>query len=418
MALLESEEWPSPILVITGRAGTGKSTLLRHFRAQTRARTVVVAPTGAAAINVAGQTIHSLFGFPPTPLNLEDERIRKYAPLSPRGRVLSEVEVVIVDEVSMVRADLLDAMDYSLRLHSRDRLSPFGGKKVVLFGDPLQLEPVVRSGAEQQLIEEHYGSPFFFDSRVAQNAGLSAWVLQEVHRQSGDPTLLAALDALRRGRIEDVLDVFNARVLPPGALPEGAVVLTSTRAAAEKINLGRLSAMPGPEHVYEGLTEGDFEMNELPADPRLPLRVGAQVMFTKNGERWVNGTIGQVVGLSAGTALVEVPEVGVMSVEPETWERLEYRWDAGERKIVTQVVGVYRQLPLRHAWAVTIHKAQGLTFDRVVVDLGLGAFAHGQAYVALSRCRTLAGLHLVRPLRASDGLVRDAVLQFQREIGM
>lgn len=418
LELLESKEWPSPILLITGRAGTGKSTLLRHFRDHTRRKAVVVAPTGIAAINVGGQTIHSLFGLPPIPLNLRDERIAKYSPMSLRGRLLSQVEVVIVDEVSMVRADLFDAMDYSLRIHSRDPSLPFGGKKVALFGDPLQLEPVMGSDAEQRLIEEHYGSPFFFDSRVSQTVGISSFVLRKVHRQSEDSVLLAALDDLRRGRIAEVLDVFNSRVLTHGDRPEGAVVLTSTRAAAEQINLRCLANLPWPEKVYEGCIQGRFEPKDLPADLRLVLRKGAQVMFTKNGEQWVNGTIGRVVGLHSDQVVVEVEGQGCLVAQPEMWERMEYHWDARERKITANVIGTYTQFPLRHAWALTIHKAQGLTFDRVVVDLGRGAFAHGQAYVALSRCRTLAGLHLVRPLRVQDSLIHDAVLQFQREIGL
>lgn len=418
LELLESKEWPSPILLITGRAGTGKSTLLRHFRDHTRRKAVVVAPTGIAAINVGGQTIHSLFGLPPIPLNLDDERIPRHSPMSVRGRVLSQVEVVIVDEISMVRADLFDAMDYSLRIHSRNSYLPFGGRRVALFGDPLQLEPVMGSDAEQRLIEEHYGSPFFFDSRVAQTVGISAFVLRKVHRQSEDSVLLAALDDVRRGRLVEVLDVFNSRVLARGAHPDGAVVLTSTRAAAEQINLRYLANLPGPEKVYEGFIQGRFEPRDLPADLRLVLRVGAQVMFTKNGEQWVNGTVGRVVGLHADQIIVEVPDRGNLVVAPEVWERMEYHWDPRERKIAANVIGTYTQFPLRHAWALTIHKAQGLTFDRVVVDLGRGAFAHGQAYVALSRCRTLAGLHLVRPLRAQDSLIHDAVLQFQREIGL
>ncbi len=402
------------ITFVTGRAGTGKSTLLREFVAETDQPIAVTAPTGLAAINVRGQTIHSFFGIRPGPVMNDVEHVHQYSPRSMRGKILNRIEGLIIDEVSMVRADLFDAIDFSLRINRRSD-APFGGVKVFLFGDLLQLEPVVKRGAEQQMMVSRYESPFFFDSQVVREYGLDVIELTQVHRQASDPELLWALNELRRGNAE-VLESFNERV---GAeLDESRLITLYTRnEGVTALNTLRLMELAGDGRRYMGVTEGDF-LDEYPTDVVLHLKPGARVMFVKNGTEWVNGTLGTVVGIEEKSVWVELDKGGTFNVEPTAWEKTRYVWDDIRERISGEVVGTFTQLPLKLAWALTVHKSQGLTFDQVRLDFSQRAFAHGQLYVALSRCRTFPGLSLASQLKREDLVMNDRVMEFHSQLAL
>ncbi len=398
-------------IFVTGRAGTGKSTLLRALRALLDDRAVVLAPTGLAAVNVGGQTIHSFFGFPPRLIGPND--IRR----SRNGRIMRRLEFLIIDEVSMVRSDLMWAIDQSLRVNRGRAREPFGGLRLILFGDLQQLPPVVR-GEEIQFLEETFGGPYFFStSALTEGFGTQFLELHEVFRQT-DETLVAILNAIRSGAAgEHHLQCLNACVRPIRTLDEGKsfVILTPTNAAANRINLAYLAALPGAEHVFEAGIVGEFNANSQPTDASLTLKVGAKVILLRNDpdRRWVNGTVAEISKLDAERVWVRIGD-REHEVEPASWENRRYAFDQAQDKVVETVAGTFKQLPLRLAWALTIHKSQGLTLDNVYVDFGRGTFAHGQAYVALSRCRTMDGLALARPLRQSDILFDPRASDYAR----
>ncbi|MGI9521799.1 MAG: ATP-dependent DNA helicase [Hyphomicrobiaceae bacterium] len=397
-------------IFITGRAGTGKSTLLRVMREIVADSGVVLAPTGLAAVNVGGQTIHSFFGFPPRMIGPDD--IRR----SRNGRVMRKIDTLILDEVSMVRSDLMWAIDQSLRINRGRPREPFGGLRLMLFGDLHQLPPVVR-GEEGQILEDTYGGPFFFNiSALREGDGTTYLELQEVFRQT-DSKLIDVLSAIRTGEAGDNdLAVLNARVSPIKTLAEGQpyVILTPTNAAANRINQAYLEALPGESYVFEAGIEGDFNANAQPTDASLTLKVGAKVILLRNDaeRRWVNGTIGSVARLESDRVWIDI-DGREFELEPASWENRRYSYDQSTEKIVEAIAGTFKQFPLRLAWALTIHKSQGLTLDRAYIDFGRGTFAHGQAYVALSRCRTLEGLLLARPLRNADILFDPQAAEYQ-----
>lgn len=387
-------------LFVTGRAGTGKSTLLKAVRDWLGEQAVVVAPTGLAAVNVGGQTIHSFFGFPPRLIRPDD--IRR----SRNGRVMRRLDAVIIDEVSMVRSDLMWAIDQSLRLNRGRPREPFGGARMILFGDLFQLPPVVRDGEEITHLEETYDGPFFFTvPALSEGIGTQLLELEQVFRQT-DTELIDVLNSIRSGDAsEDDLELLNTRVQPIRTLAEGQsfIILTPTNQAANRINLAYLDALPSQAVTFEAGITGDFNANAQPTEANLTLKVGAKVILLRNDpdRRWVNGTIATVSQLTDKRVWVEVAG-REHEIEPASWENRRYAFDTGEEKIVETVAGTFKQFPLRLAWALTIHKSQGLTLDNVYIDFGRGTFAHGQAYVALSRCRSLEGLQLARPLRYSD----------------
>jgi ATP-dependent DNA helicase PIF1 len=394
-------------LFITGKAGTGKSTLLEYFRATTGKRIAVLAPTGVAALNVRGQTIHSFCGFKP---DITLDAVKKLpARKSVRAELVRNLEAVVIDEVSMVRADLLDCVEKFLRLngpHSRRR---FGGIQMIFIGDLYQLPPVVVS-AERELFTLHYETPFFFSARVFAEASqaLEFVELEKIYRQS-DPEFIRLLNAIRNASVTDEdLARLNAN-LDPGFVPpdDGFYVhLTSTNDLAAERNRERLVRLPGPPQVYEGFLEGDFERSSLPTDERLEVKAGAQVMLLTNDPlgRWVNGTIGRILEILKAPGeddviQVELPDGRQVEIGPNIWEIFRFTFDGEARKIVSEPVGAFTQYPLKLAWAITIHKSQGKTFDRVVIDIGRGTFAHGQIYVALSRCTSFQGIVLRKPIR-------------------
>lgn len=384
---------------VTGRAGTGKSTLLRYFRATTRRRVAVVAPTGVAALNAGGQTIHSFFGWRP---DITPARVRRVG--EEKGRLYRALEAIVVDEVSMVRADLLDCVDRFLRLNGPSPGEPFGGVQMVFIGDLYQLPPVA-TALEERALSALYPTPYFFSARCLQGLDYELVELEKAYRQQQDPQFLEVLDAVRNGTInEGQLALLNGRCLPDFEPPpqELWVHLCATNAQAEAINRRQLMRLRGRAHTFVGRIEGRFEREYLPVPVELSLKAGAQVMLVSNDPlgRWANGTLGRVRQLwpdpEGPAALVELHEGGEAEVTPHTWELYELYLEGEELR--SRVVGRYTQMPLILAWAVTIHKAQGKTLPRVVVDLGRGAFAPGQVYVALSRATSLEGLVLKRPI--------------------
>lgn len=387
-------------LMVLGGAGTGKTTFLHDLRKEPRGRQVFLAPTGVAALQLGGQTIHSFFGIPPRILNPDEVKPRVQV-----RRLLKKLDRLVIDEISMVRADLLDTVDRSLRI-ARDRDEPFGGVQVVLVGDFLQLPPVVPYAEQEMLERMGYGGPFAFDAMALRAQPVARVPFTKVHRQSDD-AFIALLGAVRRGiGLREAVEALNAacvREHRPGALP---VLLTPTNARADAYNQRGLAALAGAERTFAGVLKGEFglEGDRLPVPERLSLKPGARVMALRNdpARRWVNGSVGTVLGIGAHSAVVRLDSGPTVEIESFTWERTRYAWDEPSGRIEAQVVGTYTQLPLAPAWAITMHKAQGLTLEDVRIDFESGAFAAGQAYVALSRARSMEGLSLVRPIRHSD----------------
>ena len=412
---------------ITGRAGTGKSTLLRYFRDRTKKNCVVLAPTGVAAVNVKGQTIHSFFHFRP---NITPETVGRIR-LKDKD-IFKKLELIIIDEISMVRADLLDCVDTFLRKHGRKKSKPFGGIQMVFIGDLYQLPPVVTS-KEKALFADYYKSPYFFSARVFDEDLFSAMnvlrspfemefiELEKVYRQR-DKRFLDILNSIRNYTVtdEDIKEI-NRRHKPECAEnPDDFYIsLTTTNAIAEKINMSRLSGLKDKEYSYQGSIEGDFEARNLPTALNLVLKKGSQVMLLNNDSqgRWINGSIGRIADIDEGgdgpdVLWVELPDGEVVDVLPYEWEMFEFTYDQKASKIFSEIVGSFTQYPLRLSWAVTIHKCQGMTFDKAIIDIGSGTFSHGQLYVALSRCTTINGLILKKTVQRKNVLLDRRVVGF------
>lgn len=387
-------------LYITGKAGTGKSTLLKYFKAHTGKKIVVLAPTGVAAVTIGGQTIHSFFRLPP-------KIIHKNVIKRLKDRSLVEnLDMVIIDEVSMVRSDIMDGIDYALRLNRGRMKVPFGGVQMVFFGDLFQLSPVVEHEA-RQLLGERYATPYFFSANVFNDHTVRSIELTTIYRQK-DAAFMELLNRVRSEEYtEEDLEILNARVQkdPSIAGKDQTVILTTTNGLANMINQERLSKLPGRAMTYEATATGKFEESAYPTDAFLKLKKGAQVILLKNdpAKRWVNGTLAKVVALSDDSIVVDI-DGRVCDVPVVKWQKVEYSYNEDEDAIESEEVGVFMQYPLKLAWAITIHKSQGQTFDKVIIDLGRGAFTHGQLYVALSRCTCLDGIRFRRPVMARDVL--------------
>jgi tetratricopeptide (TPR) repeat protein len=404
---------------LTGKAGTGKSTFLKHIVETVSKDFVVVAPTGIAAVNVGGVTIHSFFQFPLRPLLPEDEDIKIFWKDSEKRKIISAMDTLIIDEISMVRADLIDGIDYSLRKNGGNPNLPFGGKQVVFVGDIFQLEPVtIKNSGEQKIISEIYGSAYFYNAKVFERVSLFTVELQKVYRQT-DSVFISLLDKVRVKEISQTdLNKINTRVFSQSELNKNdfAITLTTKNDLADTVNFKKISELKTDPFTYNAEVSGEFEESKYPTEPELTLKVGAQVIFIKNDtdKRWVNGTIGQVSGLTDTEIKVKLKDGEIYSVEKRIWENIKYQYNKEKKKIEQEIVGTFKQYPLKLAWAITIHKSQGLTFDKVVVDFGSGTFASGQAYVALSRATSFEGLFLKQKLNSTDIYIDDEIKEFAK----
>jgi ATP-dependent DNA helicase PIF1 len=410
-----------PFTFITGRAGTGKSTLLNYFRETTDLSAPILAPTGVAALNVNGETIHRFFRFAP---GITVKEAKKKGGTAKEREVYAKADLLVIDEISMVRADLMDCIDQFLRAVRKNK-SPFGGLRIVAIGDLYQLPPVV-TASERLAFSQLYDSPYFFGSQVVREllaAGSVSFIeLETVYRQS-DSAFIGLLNAVRnRSATEDVLTRLNARTC--ANVPEDAIILTAMNAAADELNEKRLNGLPGKPVTFHGTFNGDFPEREAPTDPELRLKKGARIICVANDPsgRFVNGSLGWVKKIDGSfetsddeegpTVTVELDDGGTVAVSGHTWTIYRSVYDRATRSLDQERVGSFTQMPLRLAWAVTIHKSQGKTFDRVTVDLGRGAFAAGQTYVALSRCRSFEGLALVKPVRLQDIRLDYSIVKF------
>lgn len=410
---------------LTGKAGTGKSTFLRYICEHTKKKHVVLAPTGIAAINAGGSTLHSFFKLPFYPLlpdnpdfSLQRGRIHEFFKYTkPHRKLLEELERIIIDEISMVRADIIDAVDRILRVYSRNLREPFGGKQILLVGDVFQLEPVVK-GDEREILNRFYPTPYFFSARVFNQIDLVSIELQKVYRQT-DATFVGVLDHIRNNTVGATdLQLLNTRYGTQIEESEADMYITlaTRRDNVDHINDKKLAELPGEPVTFSGEITGDFPESSLPTSQELVLKPGAQIIFIKNDfdRRWVNGTIGIISGFDPfeETLYVITDDGKECDVKRESWRNIRYKYNEEKKQIEEEELGTFTQYPIRLAWAITIHKSQGLTFSRAVIDFTGGVFAGGQAYVALSRCTSLEGIQLKKPVSRADVFVRPEIIGF------
>ncbi len=428
-------EYTDKNVFITGKAGTGKSTLLKYFVSRTRKNVVVLAPTGVAAVNIKGQTIHSFFNFKP---DITPEKATKLKP--DNIDIYRNLDAIIIDEVSMTRADIIDCMDVFLRKHGPKRGDPFGGIQMIFIGDLYQLPPVV-TRKEKELFKNIYRSPYFFDAMVFRNAKeqmvfdfdtkklkkekksfeMEFIELEKIYRQS-DELFISILNAIRNNTVTDEqLEILNRRYIPDFKIEKDStyIYLTSTNDLAEKINFEMLNGLKGQLFKYKGKVKGNIPVNELPTSLELSFKIGSQIMLLNNDSygRWINGSIGVIEdvimdGDGDDIIIIKLEDGKLVEIEPFKWELFEFRYDVENKKIVTNVTGYFIQYPIKLAWAVTIHKSQGLTFDKVIIDTGRGLFSHGHMYVALSRCRTLDGIVLKKSVTKKQILMDRRIVNF------
>lgn len=422
--LYDKMEHTDETMYITGKAGSGKSYLLEFFAKNTRKNIAIVAPTGIAALNVGGQTIHSFFALD---FGVQDiQAIRKKGVFGKRKTILQKLDTLVIDETSMVRVDILDAIDTKLQIANENSL-PFGGKQVLLFGDLYQLPPVVESQISRYLIQK-YGSIFFFRAPVFKRVPLKMYELKEVFRQKDDPAFMGILNDIRIGQITDSeLSALNSRCIPHHhSMSDRFLTLVARNETVSRINQSLLDDIHQPEYTYTATISGDFKQTSFPTEYELKLKVGAQVIMLKNdplddeqsisehgntGRRWVNGTLGIVSELGSNYVKVMINSVE-HSIDRASWDKYEYIYDAETKKLTSRVVASFTQFPLRLAWALTIHKAQGQTYKSVEVDLEGGAFDSGQTYTALSRCVSLNNLYLAHPIDREDIIVNQEIIDF------
>lgn len=409
------------IMFITGKAGSGKTYLLDYFIKRTTRNVAVVAPTGIAALNAGGQTIHSFFGLD---IHVQDmQKIRKQGINYKKKEILRNLDILIIDEASMVRTDIMDAIDTKLQIATGSN-APFGGKRVILFGDLYQLPPVVESQVDRYL-NDKYGGIFFFNAPVFRRVNLHTYELQEVFRQKDDRAFIGILNDVRENKItNNCLDALNARCFSHKYDPDNPYLTLAPRnETVSRINQERLNEISGQEYVYKAKIDGEFNKGSFPTEYELRLKEGAQIIMLKNdtlndeqpggnvGRRWVNGTLGIVSELGPNTVKVMINGVE-HALDRVSWEKKEYSYDAKTKKLEARTIATFTQFPIRLAWALTIHKSQGQTYKYVNLDLEGGAFDSGQTYVALSRCVSLNNLYLERPITMADFIVNQEVVRF------
>ena len=401
-------------IIITGKAGTGKSTLLKYFMVHTKKNAVTLAPTGVSAINIKGDTIHSFFRFPPKILDDSDIRVVY-------DDKFKNIDTLIIDEFSMVNANLFDAIDLQMRANGKDSSKPFGGAQIIMFGDFFQLPPVVTKDEVSMFFAKEYGSPWFFSSKAFKNPALIFKVieLQQNHRQ-GDNDFSRILDNIRFGQqTDEELQIINSRFGAKIDAEEYPIILVSMNRDADEINDFYLNNLPGDSIVLEGMVSGEFPAKRFPTQLKLQLKPGAQVMTLVNdpAHRFVNGTIARVVSITEDALEIEVKRRGnyyKYKVSKHPWRNYAYRYSPEDHRVQREEIGTFSQFPVRLAWAITVHKSQGLTFDAVTLDIGNKAFANGQAYVAVSRCRSLQGLRLNSKIKREDIKVDPYALEFYK----
>ncbi len=408
---------------LTGRAGTGKSTFLKYICRETHKKHIVLAPTGISAINAGGVTIHSFFKIPFRPilpndpdLSTKNKRIFEFLKYNKaKVQLIREIDLIVIDEISMVRGDILDFIDQVLRVYTGNKTIPFGGKQMLLVGDAFQLEPVVKRD-EWEILKRYYKTPYFFSALVFQQIPLVQIELKNVYRQN-DSSFVEILDKIRLNKATNKeLNVLNSKVAPSFNPPhdELFITLATRRDTVDYINEQKLHELSGQEYSFMGTINGEFPQSSLPTLEKLILKENAQVMFVKNDmeRRWYNGSLGIVEEIDEDGIYVRLENDEIHLVTKEKWENLRYKYDETNNRVIAEEIGSFNQFPLRLAWAVTVHKSQGLTFDKVMVDFSGGAFAGGQLYVALSRCRSLEGMVLKTPVLRSDIIVNNEVEEF------
>lgn len=408
-------------IFLTGKAGTGKSTFIHYFTKKTEKNVLLVAFTGIAAINIGGQTIHSFFRFPLKPLLPSDPDITIFKPFFQKRKILEQTDTIIIDEVSMLRSDILEGLDYSLRMNGGNPNKIFGGKQLILVGDIFQLPPVIDNAdeVESELFKIIYDSEYFFDSIAYKQLNPETFEFNKIHRQTNEE-FINLLNKVRDCSIDNKgIEELNKRYNPSFTpKPEEFVItLTTNNYLAKSENVNKLNSLPYISHFFKANITGDFKEDKYPTDPVLELRRNSQIMLVKNdsvdkGRRWVNGTIAKIEFIDDEKIEIELKDGSIHTLQKETWENRQYQWDKSKGRITSKVVGTFEQYPIKLAWAITIHKSQGLTFDTVIIDLGSGAFVNGQLYTALSRCRTLEGLTLKRRIQKKDIIEDKRLIDF------
>ncbi len=402
-------------LFVTGKAGTGKSTLLTYFRENTEKKIVVLAPTGVAAVNIKGQTVHSFFGFKP---NITLSKVKKVSALY--GKIYKKIDAIVIDEISMVRADLLDCVDKFLRLNGKKKNLPFGGVQMIFIGDLYQLPPII-SRDEKEIFKEHYKSGYFFSSFVFEDFEMDFIELEKIYRQK-DKKFISTLNNIRNNSVtnQDLAEInkrFDLDFEPKE--DDFYVYLTTTNDLSRKINEEHLKKVEGEEYYFKGKMKGRFDEKHFPTDIDLTIKEGAQVMLLNNDSRgrWINGSIGKIVGVGEGddedeVIFVELEDGEVVEVGTYNWTIFKYVYNDKTNALETEESGSFKQYPLKLAWSLTIHKSQGKTFDKAIIDVGRGTFAFGQMYVALSRCVSLKGLILKKPIEKRHIFIDWKVVEF------